>query len=403
MSIQEILTTIFGRITVKHKWQADFLTEIFVLIFSIQGRLTFENLSRYSHYAESTFRRNYKKFFDWLNFNWQVYLLYGHQTNEPVVAAVDCSYIPKAGKATYGLDKFFSGAAGRAKRGLEISLLCLINTLSGQAWTLHVCQTPSGLSTKQDDGQPNRVDHYMKQLLGALKCLASVTYLLGDGFYAKTKIFDTIVDTMNKHLITKLRPDANLRYFYKGPKPPKGRPPTYDGKVNGKSLDLSRWEYIGQDEKYPYLAIYTQVLNSPKFKRDLRIVMVVNQKTNKYIVLACTDTTLDAPTVLRYYQLRFKIEFLFRDAKQFCGLTHCQARSKEALDFHFNMSLAAVNLAQIKIALDPATKSMNVLVRKAYNHRLLKWLFSQLSSEAEFDLNRPEIQRAIALGASNYS
>ena len=403
MSIQKILTTIFGRITVKHKWQADFLTEVFILIFSIQGRLTFENLARYSHYAESTFRRNYKKFFDWLNFNWQVYLIYGHRPHEPVVAAVDCSYIPKAGKATYGLDKFFSGAAGRAKRGLEISLLCLINTLSGQAWSLHVSQTPSGLSTKQDDDQPNRVDHYMKQLLGARKCLEAVTYILGDGFYAKTKVFDTIVDVMSKHLITKLRPDANLRYFYQGPKPPKGRPPTYDGKVNWKSLDLSRWDYVGQDEKYPYLAIYTQVLNSPKFNRDLRIVMVINQKTNKYIVLACTDTTLDARTVLRYYQLRFKIEFLFRDAKQFCGLTHCQARSKEALDFHFNMSLAAVNLAQIKITLDPAVKSMNVLVRKAYNRRLVKWLFSQLSSEAEFDLNRPEIQRAIALGASNYS
>lgn len=38
MSIQGILTTIFARISVKHKWQSDFLYEMFDLIFSVQGR-----------------------------------------------------------------------------------------------------------------------------------------------------------------------------------------------------------------------------------------------------------------------------------------------------------------------------------------------------------------------------
>lgn len=404
MSIKEILTTIIARISVKHKWQADFLYEIFDLIFSIQGRLTFENLARYSDYAESTFRRNYKKFFDWLDFNWQIFLLYADAGEARVIAAIDCSYLPKAGKATYGLDKFFSGAAGRAKKGLEISLLCLINTRDGKAWTLDVSQTPGGLSAKQyDPNKPTRVDHYMDQLRKAQAKLACLSYIVADGFYAKDKVFDTM-DSIGKSLITKLRPDANLRYLYRGGKTGKqGRPNQYAGKVDWKTLDLNQWDYIGPDDKYSYLEIYTQVLNSPRFKRNFRVVMVINTKTNKYILLACMDLQLDARTILHFYQLRFKIEFLFRDAKQFCGLTHCQARNKEALNFHFNMSLAAVNLAQVKLELDPTIKSMNVLLRKAYNQRLVKWLFLQLSSEAEFDLNRPEVQRAIALGASNYS
>lgn len=159
---------------------------------------------------------------------------------------------------------------------------------------------------------------------------------------------------------------------------------------------------MGKDEKYEYLEIYTQILNSPHFDRNFRIVMLVNKRTSKYILLAC-DLKLDARTIVHYYQLRFKIEFLFRDAKQFCGLTHCQARSKEALDFHFNMSLAAVNLAQLKMELNPAVKSMNGFVRRAYNQRLVKWLFSQLSSEAEFQLNHPKVQQAIKLGTLNYS
>jgi hypothetical protein len=38
------------------------------------------------------------------------------------------------------------------------------------------------------------------------------------------------------------------------------------------------------------------------------------------------------------YRLRFQIEFLYRDAKQFTGLNDCQARSPSKLNFH-NMSL----------------------------------------------------------------
>ena len=41
----------------------------------------------------------------------------------------------------------------------------------------------------------------------------------------------------------------------------------------------------------------------------------------------------------------YQIEFCYRDAKQMTGLTHCQARNREALAFAFNMSLASINVA----------------------------------------------------------
>ena len=50
--------------------------------------------------------------------------------------------------------------------------------------------------------------------------------------------------------------------------------------------------------------------------------------------------------IVRYYQSRFQIEFLYRDAKQFTGLANCQARGINKLDFHFNAALTAVNLAK---------------------------------------------------------
>ena len=50
--------------------------------------------------------------------------------------------------------------------------------------------------------------------------------------------------------------------------------------------------------------------------------------------------------ILVYYKGRFQIEFLYRDAKQFTGLEHCQSRKEKRLDFHFNAALTAVSIAK---------------------------------------------------------
>ncbi len=48
---------------------------------------------------------------------------------------------------------------------------------------------------------------------------------------------------------------------------------------------------------------------------------------------------IDASEILDFYKARFQIEFIFRDAKQFTGLTDCQACDFTKLDFHFNSQL----------------------------------------------------------------
>ena len=55
---------------------------------------------------------------------------------------------------------------------------------------------------------------------------------------------------------------------------------------------------------------------------------------------------MSAKDVIDIYRSRFQIEFLFRDAKQFTGLCHCQSRNIEAMDFAFNLSLSAINVAR---------------------------------------------------------
>lgn len=398
---KDTLDPILAKISVKHKWQSDFLVELFGLVFSIQGRVNFTNLARYSAFAESSFRRNFSKFFDWLSFNLSLMALGGLSFENPVIAAIDCSFISKSGKHTFGLDKFWSGVANQTKKGLEISLLALIDVCTGTAWSLDATQTPSGLSAQEGQkGQYTRIDFYLEQILDLLPQLKGVYYFVADGYYAKTKVFNAFAQ-MGKKLITKLRPDANLRYLYQGehPQGKQGARKKYDGKVNWKQLDLHKWTNIGRDLKYPHLHIYYQVLNSPHFKRNFGVVMLLNTKTQKYIVLASTDLRLDPRRIVQYYQLRFQIEFLFRDAKQFTGLSHAQARDQDKLDFHFNMSLAAINLVKVIRKSHPQIKSLNSLVRQAYNTRLVEFLFFKLSLNPQFDINHPIIQQVMRFGA----
>ena len=56
----------------------------------------------------------------------------------------------------------------------------------------------------------------------------------------------------------------------------------------------------------------------------------------------------------------WKTEFLFRDAKQFTGLTDCQARDADRLHFHFNASLTALNIAKVELLQDDTTAEPRV-------------------------------------------
>jgi len=397
MRIQERLNVILAKMPEVGKWQRTFFHELFRVLFALRGRVNFVNLSRYSVLGEQTFRRQFGQFFDWLGFNLLLLSVLGLKLDRQVIGALDASYLPKAGKHTYGLDRFWSGVAGRAKQGLELSLLALIDPSSGRAWSLYAEQTPSGLATNEADASSlTRTDYYLMHWRSCLSRIKEVVYFVADGFYAKAKVFDAFAQE-GKHLITKLRADANLRYLYQGKQANgRGRTKQYDGKVNPQ--DLSRWHDLGPDFKYPHLHLYHQRLNSPSLKRNLRVVLLLNTRTQKYILLACSQVDLDPRTIVLFYQLRFQIEFLFRDAKQFTGLAHCQAREANKLHFHFNMSLAAINLVRMEQSQQDSAACLNNFTRRAYNEAFLQWIFSQLTDEADFHLNPDTLETIIQYG-----
>mgnify|MGYP006428647889 CR=1 FL=1 len=128
--------------------------------------------------------------------------------------------------------------------------------------------------------------------------------------------------------------------------------------------------------------------NSPHWGHELRVVLLIGFE-GEQIIIASTDTGLCAEEVVGYYHLRYPIEFVIRDAKQHTGLTHCQARSQEKLDFHLNMSVTSVNL--LRLLAQKAERSPRAYRREAYNRPLIRRLLSRLGLSAKYDQTDPRI------------
>jgi hypothetical protein len=383
MSLETILRPILAKLSNVNKHQRTFLTELFALLLGRQGRATFENLARFSRFTELTFRRHFATCFDWLSFNKACIDF----TQAPFIGIVDCSFLPKNGTKTFGLDKFWSSCAGKAQRGLEVSLLACVNTITKQCFALEASQTPPDITQKEDKPY-SRLSWYLEQLADCLPQLPTLLYWVADGYYAKKEVF-TVFVRHRRHLITRLRHDAALYHLWTKGRQPGQRGPTrrYDGKAVFD--DLISWQHEGSHPIHAHIQLYSSLLYSKHFERQLRVVLLRDNRSQKYVLLASTDVHQSASQIAHYYHLRFQIELLFRDAKQFMGLSQCQARSDAKLDYHLNATLSGVNVARLLLAADASLlNSMNALIRRETNRRVWKTIYSQLSLDGSVDLNR---------------
>ena len=377
--------------------QRKFLETLFATILALRGRVNFRNLSRYCDYSERTIARQFRRPFDWPDFHQRV-INQALSPHSEMVSAQDASFIPKSGKQTFGRGHFFNGCTARPERGLEISTLAIVDVSRRCAFTLACAQTPPGNAdaARGPEQDETRIDFYKQQLREARHRLPpEVKYHCVDGYFAKKKYLDEVV-SLNLHPITKLRCDADCLFLYRGPHPKRRGPQRkYDGKVNFQ--DLRRFEHLGMLEEVEHVHLYTAMVWHVTLKRRLRVVVLVNRKQAdkpRYIVLAATDLELDGRKLVALYGARFQIEFLFRDSKQFTGLADCQARAEAALAFHFNASLATLNLARAAEVLacadqTPQVFSMASWKQRHFNERLLDLFIDGLALDPTWVKNQP--------------
>jgi DDE superfamily endonuclease len=233
--------------TLRHpkKPQQKFVAHLLGRLLMLPGHATLRNLSRYSSYHERTFSRWYARDFDFVSLNKAAITAVIPPEHEQALV-IDASFVPKSGKKTYGLDRFWNSSHSRTEKGLEISALAWLDITDNCAYGLSVAQTPS--TSEATESEATRIDGYLDQLTHVVSehRLGHLRYVVTDGYYSKQK-FTAGVRALGLEQIGKLRIDANLRYLYQGPqRPGRGRPKTYDGKVSWDNL--SHFEKVVTDD-----------------------------------------------------------------------------------------------------------------------------------------------------------
>lgn len=368
-----------------------FMVEAVTLFLSIKGRINFQKLERYGKYSEQRYRIQLEKPFDFMAFNSG--LVREHGSGHYIIA-LDPSFIAKSDKKTPGIGYFWSGQAARMKRGLEMLGVAAIDVDNHTGFHPDACQTLS-------DNHPGKslAGIYADSFTGHGKQLLELSSIaVADAWFTKKSFIDAVCG-VGFQFVGRMRDDANLKYLYTGPrKPGRGRPRVYDGKVDHKDIKAG---YFHDVELAGGTKATTAVLYAVSLKRKVRVVRGPLGKTHK--LYFSTDTEMDAATIVRYYKLRFQIEFVYRDAKQFTGLQNCQARSENKLDFHFNLALTATNVAKAAHWMsipkeERGTFSMADVKTVNHNALLMDIFFSTFGINPHLKKNQKHVKELLLYG-----
>ena len=355
------------------------LLEILLLYMAIQRKINFTQMERYGTHCEQTYRTNFNrsraKCVNWVKFNLSLARRYLNMDGLLAIA-IDPSYISKSGKKTPHVGTFWSGCAGSMKHGLEIMGLALVDVYANNCMMLRAHQTPSTGELKLRS--MTLVQHYIAVIKRYRKELLKVTdIVVADAFFSIRPFVDGIKE-QGFHLVSRFRDTASLYYVYTGPRSNKpGRPKTLDGKINYKKLDLTRMTKMHIEGLEG--TAYTLIAYSKALKQKVRLVIWV-MPNGKHKLFFSTKTSMSGEEMLCTYRSRFQIEFCFRDAKQYTGLAHCQARHKNQLDFSYNTSFASQNVAKVMMKENGLPYSMASFKERMASTYIAKLIFDRCGS-----------------------
>lgn len=420
-----LIRTILSKRVDIDKCKAHFITKILILFLRIPMRYNFKSMERYGDYSEKTYRINFEKYgtsfcliselegldssFD---FKWFNKTLIKEHLSDNLLVVFDPSFLPKAGKKTYGVSYRWSGCAGRAKWGMELGGLGVVDLAYQSAFHYEGILTPSDEELKAKN--QTLLDHYAEIIVERKDDLRDFSkYLVVDGFFSKKDFVDKILSETDLEIVSKLRKDSALRYLYDGSRTGKrGRPKTFDGKVDLKDINNLKSRYFKTVLVDEDKVIKEGIVWSNALQRKVKLAYVqfkneAGELTNRYVLLFSTDLNLSAIEIVEFYTARFQIEFLFRDAKQHTGLTHCQARKEEKIYFHVNTALTAVNIAKIAHWIEQPTDeqgkrppfSLSSIKTLYFNELTLNLFISMFDIDPNTEINKAKYRHLIHFGS----
>jgi hypothetical protein len=371
-------------------------------LLAMTGRVTMLGLSRWTEPGGSyrTIQRFYTSTIAWATVNW---ILIRHHLLDPtdtLVIGGDEVVVTKAGKATYGLDRFFSSLYGKPVPGLSFFSLSLISVNRRTCYPVMIEQSLKEMDQKPvqkaaakkakksagQKGRPqgsrhknrrevdlkpylSRIQLMLQKLLALIGLELKLVYCVLDGAFGHNYALQ-MVRQCSLHLISKLRADAALYLPYPGPQKKRGARKKY-----GQKLDYAHLPEQYLQETTIQDGIQTQIYQligwHKLFPDRLNIVIIrkLNLKTQAWaqVIVFSSDLDLAYAHLIDYYRLRFQIEFNFHDAKQFWGLEDFMNVNQTPVYNAANLALFMVNLAQVLLAhFRPSCPTFSVNDLKAY-------------------------------------
>jgi len=346
------------------------------------GRITMLGLSRWTEKGGSyrTLQRFYHSVLPWHAIHWLFFRKRFWQPEDEYLVAGDEVVVSKAGKETHGLDRFFSGIQQRVIPSLSFFAFSLVNVQAERSYPLQIVQVVKSpeekaarkvkaearkTAEKKKRGRPLgsknktkkeevvlsaellRIQKALKSLLATVGTSIKLKYVVLDGHFGNYPS-TCMVKQVNLDLISKLRSDVALYPAFAGQYAGVGRPAKYGPKINVRQLG-SKYLKESSTEDHLRTDIYQGQFYNKEFAIALNVVIILktNLKTGAqaHVVLFSTDLEVAYDQIIKFYSLRFQIEFNFRDAKQHWGLEDFMNIKETAVTNAANLSFFMVNLS----------------------------------------------------------
>ena len=428
------------------------LREIIKGIYCISsGGVTMKNISRWTSTGCSyrTVQRFFASPVDWLGMNMILLrtIILGIPSASRYVLAVDEVVEKKAGKKTWGVNWFYSSIAGKTIRSVSNHVISLVDTEKEYSFALTHQQTvkevpikskrksktrkkakkkikiaqkkkqvgrPKGSKNKQNVKKKGLLYESFEALLVLVVPLLTLLcpnlkYILADGAYGN-KTCCLIVKAFNLHLISKLNRNTGLYLPYTEACSGRGRPRKYGNKIDYQKIPQ---QYLISDKSedgvqtriYQIKGIWTKTMPSLINVVIITKTILESGKTSR-VVLFSTDLELESKQLIKFYSLRFQIEFNFRDAKQYFGLADFKNIKKQQVNNAVGLALFMDNISlilieQVKTKWEETDISIQDL--KAYYRAefYLEAILNTLKVESKAILNNHKFDHIRKIGAVN--
>ena len=375
----------------------------------INGRITMLGLSRWTEKGGSyrTIQRYYHSVLSWSAIHWLLFQRRFLKQEDEYFIAGDEVVDSKAGKKTFGLDRFFSGIQQQVISGLSFFTLSLVNVREEHSYPMQITQMVKSVEEKaaskakaeakkvtpatcpanyagcpegrRDDvsggarektgekkkpGRPKgsknknkqevvlnpellRIQKALKNLLETVGATIALMYVVMDGHFGNyPSAF--MVRQANLHLISKLRSDAALYEAFQGEHHGRGPKTKYGAKIDFHKLDAKYFKETSIEDNLRKDIYQGQFFNKEfAFALNVIVILKTNLETQAqaHVILFSTDLDLAYDKIIKFYSLRFQIEFNFRDAKQYWGLEDFMNIKETAVTNAANLAFFMVNFS----------------------------------------------------------